>query len=133
MLRLDITGFTEAEVMSLIHSGLEQRKLALQTTIANIEAQLGGKAKPTKAAKPANGSVRRPMSPEARARIVAAQQKRWAKVRKEAKAAEKAAAAPKAPKAPAKAAPKPAPRKRAAKPAGSPPPTPEVALNASEA
>lgn len=106
MLKLDITGFTESEVMSLIMNGLVQRKEALLAKIAEIERIISqGKRGPTPApvarrgrpplklnapapapAVPAPAS-RRPMSDEARARIVAAQKKRWAKVRKEAKQA----------------------------------------------
>lgn len=106
-MKLDITGFTEMETLQLLLSALAQRRDSLAAKVDEIKALIatkGGitKAKrgrpaaitaPTPAAAPAK-TIRRPLSPEARARISAAQNKRWAKVRKEAKV-NGAAAAPK--------------------------------------
>ena len=110
MLRLDITGYTEKEALLLILSGLEVRHTALSAKISELTAALGVKAAikatarkvtPSKPAKPAPASLkpsvkpavsaRRAMSPEARARIVAAQKKRWANVNKAKRAAQRAA------------------------------------------
>lgn len=97
-MQLNITGFSEAEVMTLLLKGLEAQREVLLATITRIEAQITGNT-PSKrgrpkleAALPAPGKRKRaPMSPEARQRIVEAQKKRWAKVRREAKALAKGA------------------------------------------
>jgi len=85
-----------------------QRAILITEQIANLEAELkvvlGGAGqvtatapvKTTAAAKPAK--KKRTMSPEARARIVAAQKERWAKIKEGKAAATPAPAAPKAAK-----------------------------------
>lgn len=110
MLKLDITGFTEDEILNYTLVGLLARHQAMTAKIAEIRSQLGAPApavkrtrtaaapapvipatEPTPAPKPAV-KARRPLSPEALANIVKAQKKRWAKVRKENRA--KTAAVP---------------------------------------
>ncbi len=99
-MQLNITGFSEGEVLSLLLTGLTLRKTRLETTIAEIQAQMGAPAihrgRPAgKTATPApvkpKGAKRGPMSEEAKARIVAAQKKRWAKFHKDQRAVAKAA------------------------------------------
>lgn len=96
-LRLEIEGITPAEAMGFIVDGLLKRRAALDVQIAAVTgtgtatpALTGAKTAKTPAKEPAKGQ----MSPEGRARIVAAQKKRWAEKRKLAKAAAKAQAAP---------------------------------------
>lgn len=57
-------------------------KEQIETLEAELDQLLGGAATAVPVAQPAKGRGRRPLSPEARARIVAAQKLRWAKVRK---------------------------------------------------
>ncbi len=88
MLKLDITGFTESEVMAALLPALISQRDAMTAKIAAIQAAIGkGNGKPAAAKTGGRG----PLSPEARANIVAAQKKRWAKIRRDKKAALKAA------------------------------------------
>lgn len=121
MLKLDITGFTEDEVIIFIREGLHRQQESIKVAIANLEGRLNRhgevvtKPKRGRPAKqglmdraqritgvhpamigaaqaygkpaPPKPSTRTPLSPEARARIVAAQKKRWAKHRRDKKAA----------------------------------------------
>lgn len=100
------TSSTNSELLHYALIGLEQHKKDIDLKIAELRGQLGqipqAAAKPAAAAAP---SGKRVLSPEARARIAAAQRKRWAATRKGAPAAAKAA--------PAKA---PAPKKRTLSP-----------------
>jgi hypothetical protein len=65
---------------------LEQAKSLLSGTAATTTAKAKRGPKPKAVPTPIT-STKRTLSPEARARIVAAQKARWAKVRKAAKAA----------------------------------------------
>lgn len=93
-MQLNITGFTPSEVMSLLLEGLTARKADLEAAITNIQGQMGApkpaQGRPAKAAPAKPKTTRGPMSEEAKAKIVAAQKKRWAKYHKEQKAASKA-------------------------------------------
>jgi hypothetical protein len=66
--------------MALVGYQIEKQKIEDQ--IRRIEAQLKGKRIPLSAAAPARQVVRRVLSAAARARIAAAQKKRWAEHRK---------------------------------------------------
>jgi hypothetical protein len=93
-----------AQLIGNLSSQQLRRALEIKEKIEALEAQLNSMlgtsapaaAKPAPVAKKAGG--RRPMSPEARARIVAAQKLRWAKIRAQAKAKPAAATPAKAPK-----------------------------------
>ena len=97
------------QVISTLSSQQLRRVLEIKEQIEALEAQLNSLlgSPETTGPKPAAAKQvggRRAMSPEARARIVAAQKLRWAKVRSQAKAkgaakpATKPTSAPKAPK-----------------------------------
>ena len=78
--------------MALIGYQVERQKI--EDKIVEIKAQLGGKAAPAGPAGPAGaakgtGRVKRVLSEAARARIAAAQRKRWAAHRKQQAAAGK--------------------------------------------
>ncbi|MGA2039994.1 MAG: hypothetical protein ABSH42_12015 [Bryobacteraceae bacterium] len=62
--------------------GYQVEKQRIEDQIRRIEAQLKGKRVPLATAAPAKPAVRRVLSPAARARIAAAQKKRWAEHRK---------------------------------------------------
>ncbi len=112
-MQLNITGFSESELLSLILMGLTAQKARLEETIAVILVQLDGPPSIAPKGRPAAAPVklkatRGPMSEEAKAKIVAAQKKRWAKYHKEQKAAAKAANGAPVAKRTRKAAPPPA-------------------------
>lgn len=100
MIKLNITGYTEAEIIGLVMEGLERRKLTIDADLANLQRQSYGippkksfqeSETPKPAPKPSKkGPHKRILSPEARERIAAAQRKRWGSKR----AAAKAGAAP---------------------------------------
>lgn len=93
-MQLNITGFTPSEVMILLLEGLTARKILLEASMASIQVQMEAakptQGRPAKAAPIKPKTTRGPMSEEAKAKIVAAQKKRWAKYHKEQKAASKA-------------------------------------------
>jgi hypothetical protein len=71
--------------MALI--GYQAEKEKLDAKIREIEAQLKGKKTPAPVAEKGKAPVKRVLSAAARARIAAAQRKRWAEHRKRAAAA----------------------------------------------
>ncbi len=62
--------------------GYQMEKEKIEAKIRDLQAQLKGKKAPVAAAKPAKSGGRREMSDAARARIAAAQKKRWAEFHK---------------------------------------------------
>lgn len=62
--------------------GYQVEKEKIDAKIRELQAQLKGKKAPVAAGKPAKTGVRREMSDAARARIAAAQRKRWAEFHK---------------------------------------------------
>jgi hypothetical protein len=66
--------------MALVGYQIEKQKIA--DKIAEIEAQLSGKSSAPEAPSPTAGRKKRTLSAAARARIAAAQKKRWAEHRK---------------------------------------------------
>jgi cell division septum initiation protein DivIVA len=69
--------------------GYQVEKEKIEAKIRDLQAQLKGKKPPVAAAaKPAKASGRRQMSDAARARIAAAQRKRWAEFHKKKAAAQ---------------------------------------------
>jgi hypothetical protein len=87
---------TDPELLQAALAGYQQQLTEIQDKIAELRKRIGGKA----AATAASSGVPKPsrLSPEARARIAAAQRRRWAKTKAAAKAgspAKKAAPASK--------------------------------------
>lgn len=68
--------------------GYQVEKERIEAKIRDLQAQLKGKKVPVAAAKPGNAGGRREMSDAARARIAAAQKKRWAEFHKKQAAAQ---------------------------------------------
>lgn len=68
--------------------GYQMEKEKIEGKIREIQAQLKGKKAPAPAAKAAKSGGRREMSDAARARIAAAQKKRWAEFHKKKAAAQ---------------------------------------------
>ena len=68
--------------------GYQMEKEKIEAKIRDLQAQLKGKKAPAAAAKPAKSGGRREMSDAARARIAAAQRKRWAEFHKKKAAAQ---------------------------------------------
>jgi hypothetical protein len=95
-MKLELSGFTTDHLRRLLLIGLNKEREAISIKIAELEAREDTSPKPT--AKPtkvatkvpaksargngASNGTRGPMSPAARQRIVDAQKKRWARVRK---------------------------------------------------
>ncbi len=100
MLRLDITGVTAQEATQFIVAGLQKRAADIQAQISQVtgRGQVTGRKTSGNTAPapktPAKTAQKGQMSPEGRARIIQAQKDRWAKKRKEAKAAAKVAPEP---------------------------------------
>lgn len=99
-MRLDLDGFTEAEVLGYVMAGLVARHAAIEAKIAYLEGELNdARATPAKrgrkptpvAAKPRQAKVakaktgKRTLSAEARQRIAEGQHRRWAAAKKKAK------------------------------------------------
>jgi hypothetical protein len=72
--------------------GYQVQKEKIDEKIRELQAQLKGKASPAAVKKARKVGVKRAMSPAARARIAAAQKKRWAEFHKRKAAAQKAGA-----------------------------------------
>ena len=68
--------------------GYQMEKEKIEAKIRDLQAQLKGKRAPSVAAKSAKPGRRREMSDAARARIAAAQRKRWAEFHKKKAAAQ---------------------------------------------
>jgi len=68
--------------------GYQMEKEKIEGKIRELQAQLKGKKAPAPAAKTAKSGGRREMSDAARARIAAAQKKRWAEFHKKKAAAQ---------------------------------------------
>jgi hypothetical protein len=68
--------------------GYQMEKEKIEAKIRELQAQLKGKKAPAPAAKAAKSGGRREMSDAARARIAAAQRKRWAEFHKKRAAAQ---------------------------------------------
>jgi hypothetical protein len=68
--------------------GYQMEKEKIEAKIRDLQAQLKGKKAPSAAAKSAKPGRRREMSDAARARIAAAQRKRWAEFHKKKAAAQ---------------------------------------------
>jgi len=68
--------------------GYQMEKEKIEAKIRDLQAQLKGKRAPSAAAKSAKPGRRREMSDAARARIAAAQRKRWAEFHKKKAAAQ---------------------------------------------
>jgi hypothetical protein len=77
----------DAEFLAAALAGYQCKLEEIQARMAEIKAQLSGASSPAKAAGPAK--KKRRLSPEGRARIIAATKKRWAAVRKAKAAAAK--------------------------------------------
>jgi hypothetical protein len=72
------------EIINAAIAGFEQQKVRIDVQIAELRAMLPGGTKPTAAATPEAPNVkRRKFSAAARRRMKEAQQKRWAKIRRE--------------------------------------------------
>jgi hypothetical protein len=87
MLKIDIEGITTDELLRMALIGLEQMHREQTERIAAIMARLrldmkGNTGSRTTPMPPAEKKPHR-LSPEARARIIAGQKKRWEKVKKE--------------------------------------------------
>jgi hypothetical protein len=76
----------DRETLEAALIGYEQHKKEIEVKVQEIRSRLGGASAPKdpKASKPGR-KARKPLSPEARERIAAAQRKRWAKSKKAAK------------------------------------------------
>jgi len=72
--------------------GYQVQKEKIDEKIRELQAELKGKAAPAAVKKVRKVRVKRTMSPAARARIAAAQKKRWAEYHKKRAAAPKAGA-----------------------------------------
>jgi hypothetical protein len=68
--------------------GYQVEKEKIEAKIRDLQAQLKGKKAPVAAPKAARAGGKRTMSPAARARIAAAQKKRWAEFHKKKAAAQ---------------------------------------------
>jgi len=68
--------------------GYQMEKEKIEAKIRDLQAQLKGKMSPSAAGKSAKPGRRREMSDAARARIAAAQRKRWAEFHKKKAAAQ---------------------------------------------
>jgi len=74
----------DASMLQMALVGYRAEKQKIDEQIRRIEAQLKGKRVPLSSAAPAKPAVKRVLSAAARARIAAAQRKRWAEHRKRA-------------------------------------------------
>ena len=84
MLKINIDGITADELIKMALIGLEQQHKEQSERINALMAHLKGKSKPVQAA-----TVKKShrLCPEARARIIAGQKKRWDRVKREQKQA----------------------------------------------
>jgi hypothetical protein len=82
---------TDLELLAAALAGYQNQLTEIEAKVAELKRRLGGKAAAPAAAPEVKKSR---LSEAARARIAAAQRKRWAAARKAAAAATKAAAAP---------------------------------------
>lgn len=82
MLRLDLDGFTAAEVYRYVLEGLEREHARVLGAIAELRGQLDGAVKPAPRTEKAPKAPKTPktgrLSKEGRERIAAAQRRRWA-------------------------------------------------------
>lgn len=95
-MKLSIAGYTESQLNTLVLADLQRQRAEIDERITSIKSQLGingtaaHKPQPAAKASPApKAKGKHVLSPEARANIIAAQKKRWAKVHREQKAAKK--------------------------------------------
>lgn len=99
-MQINITGFSEGEVLNLIMLGLHSRKADIEGKILSVQSQIAGNQVLQRGPRPAVAKApvkaasgkRGPMTPEAKAKIVEAQKKRWAKFHKDKRTAERLAA-----------------------------------------
>ena len=84
MFKINIDGMTTDELLRMALIGLEQQHKEQAERIDALKSRLKGQTRPAE-------SVKRPnphrLSPEARARIIAGQKKRWDRVKREHKQA----------------------------------------------
>jgi hypothetical protein len=104
MLRIDLEGFTSDELLNLALIGLQHVHGEHASRMKALKARIAGEAPSQEPAVKPVVRARGKLSPQAKANIIAAQKKRWAKVHKEQRAAEKAATEKAAAKLAARAA-----------------------------
>jgi len=78
----------DPELLQAALYGYQMEKEKIEAKIRELQAELKGKKAPVAAAKPAKSTGKRQMSEAARARIAAAQRKRWAEFHKKKAAAQ---------------------------------------------
>jgi peptidoglycan hydrolase CwlO-like protein len=91
--------YTEEQLLRLILADLEAQHAAITLKVAELKAQIAALTPGKRSAKNVAKPNQHRMSAEGRARVIAAQKKRWAKVRKEQKIAKKQAEVAKATRA----------------------------------